>query len=223
MNIRPILFNTDMVRALLDGRKTQTRRPVNSGVTELIEFMSGHCEEERTGESFARFVYRAWKDEEGKSYPPEFQVYCSEYPEEGFSPIGQSPFGRKGDLLYVRETFADCGPRLTYRADNDGAHCVVKKWTPSIHMPRWDSRITLEITDIRVERVQEISMSAIKAEGIKQRFPNVNDQFTPKIMQGEFIELWNSIYSSWNDNPWVWVIEFRVIHANVDEFLKTKA
>ena len=119
------------------------------------------------------------------------------------------------------------------------------KWTPSIHMPRWASRLTLEITDVRVERVQAITETGAEAEGCE------SDEYLERLehfeccaprgldipvigptMRGEFEYLWDSIYGStkslgfypgdlnWSRNPWVWVIEFKVIHANVDDVLK---
>ncbi|NWB64551.1 hypothetical protein [Pseudomonas sp. F1002] len=118
----------------------------------------------------------------------------------------------------MRETHADIGCRLTYRADlDDGGHCKVAKWTPAIHMFRKHSRILLEITDVRVERLQGISEAQALAEGIYSD-PVVNgmytadgDNYTSK-QDGPgraFADLWKSTGGDWAANPWVWVVEFK--------------
>lgn len=186
MSGKPILFNGDMVRALLDGIKTQTRR--------LVDFQpENHVELATNGN--------------GEHFADDFESDLMYF---------KCPFGKAGDLLWVRETFSKYDDGLVYRATHEQLDGVTK-WTPSIHMPRWASRLTLKITNVRVERVQDISTDDIKSEGIIQRFPNVNDKFTPKILMGAFMELWGSIYNNWGDNPWVWVYDFEVIKANIDD------
>ena len=128
------------------------------------------------------------------------------------------PYGHAGDRLWVRETFADAGCRLTYRADqDDGAHCVVKKWIPSIHMPRAASRIPLEIVSVRVERLRDISEADAVAEGCVAEPCDHSRQSCEDIgcygptAAGVFHWLWDQLNGpdSWDANPWVWVIEFR--------------
>jgi len=112
------------------------------------------------------------------------------------------PFGQVGDRLWVRETFAPCDfGDYMYRADYGQLSDVAIKWKPSIHMPRMASRITLEITGVRVERLQDISEEDAITEGI----PYQGNQFDTI---GAFSDLWNSVYSNWDANPWVWVVEF---------------
>lgn len=180
---RPILFNADMVRALLDGRKTQTRRIMKSQPTEgsgLIEVGT-----------FAPIVI----DRKGEQQPgPDTFGAFSEDGEWGL----KCPYGQPGDQLWVREAHALL-PRTAYRASvgtgtieqvehpTDGYTAAVfregfdrsgaPKWRPSIHMPRWASRITLEIASIRVERLKAISEENAKAEGV--RFTDFGT-FTPK-------------------------------------------
>lgn len=183
----PILFSAPMVRAILEGRKTVTRR-----VCKPQPSANAHttC---ASGNPMG-----AWW-ETGKN-------------------IIRCPYGKPGDRLWVRETHADIGCRLTYRADtDDGAHCQVKKWTPAIHMFRRDSRILLEITDVRVERLQDISEDQTLAEGIYSD-PAVNGMYTAdgdnytSAADGPvraFADLWKSTGGDWDANPWVWVVEFK--------------
>ncbi|UYW75572.1 hypothetical protein OFY05_11420 [Pseudocitrobacter faecalis] len=179
MKERGMIFNGEMVRAILNGRKTQTRRTVKLPHIDRDAMceLSGN---ELSGELSAG-NYR------------------------------NSPHGKPGDRIWVRETFGDCGVRLVYRADTfDGARCKVNRWTPSIHMPRWASRILLEITDVRVERLNDISECDAKAEGAPTECTLIGDKHYPG-----FRSLWKSIYGddSWQANPWVWVIEFKRIEG----------
>ena len=182
---RPILFSAPMVRAILEGRKTVTRRPVKGAASKwLIDFT------------------------------PEFVADRAN---------DLCPHGKPGDRLWVRETHADIGCRLTYRADlDDGGHCKVAKWTPAIHMFRKHSRILLEITDVRVERLQDISEEQALAEGIIPHVrggwhwhphdpSNVDDwhQFGFKSPAFAFQDLWIGTGGDWDSNPWVWVVEFK--------------
>lgn len=198
---RPIIFNSDMVRAILDGRKTQTRRPV--------KFPKNNC----------KFPFHSVENTTFK----DKQVWTFHTGEE-FLPI-KSAFGQPGDRLWVRETFKvtrfSGAPAITYKADNalilekipfsDSSLFInfADKWKPSIHMPRWASRITLEITHVRVERVMDISEEDIKAEGI-----NDNQHIIDKVpsLKDSFHFLWDSIYQDgWKRNDWVWVIEFKAL------------
>lgn len=170
-----------MVRAILDGTKTQTRRivkpqdiDVSDGVPFLLPYASG--------------------------VPEPVQVVC--------------PQGRPGDRLWVRETFADVGwpptgPQYVYRADPDSGDNDVQKWKPSIFMPRWASRIALEVVSVRVERLQKISEDDARAEGVGEG-PQEGWVTGPVVA---YADLWDSINGrdAWLLNPWVWVIEFKRI------------
>ena len=201
MKERPILFSSEMVRAIIDGRKTQTRRVVKP--------------------------------------QPAAGLPC--------------PYGAPGDRLWVRETFASFraeGQPVTprdarYVVLRDGAQVYADgktypplaayaagafdaiKWRPSIHMPRWASRITLEVVSVRVERVQSITEEDARAEGVDWAAPHPygerwdDDREDPRevgystggsFARDNFRRLWDSINgkrASWASNPWVWAVEFR--------------
>ena len=206
---RPILFNGPMVRALLDGSKTQTRRVVNNthrndGGFVLQDYGKGWWPyRSHDGESGCYLDRRKDGD-----YYNEAPLRC--------------PYGRPGDRLWVRETWArdDEDGAVFYRADlgtNSGADDWERnrldgapkyRWRPSIHMPRWASRITMEIVSVRVERLQDITRGDAMAEGCP--FPNMADGSDPLKW---YAELWEQINGpgSWAANPWVWVIEFKRI------------
>ncbi len=193
-----------MVRAILERRKTMTRRIVKPQPPE-------HC-------------WQALFDNNGNG-----NFYqnldgggdCDDVFPRGDNII-RCPYGTIGDRLWVRETFAPVGNPgrlgfyIRYKADEMkaiGAYGATK-WKPSIFMPRSASRITLEITNVRVERLQEINQGDCFAEGIERR-PNYENQ-SPSINaetygKDECIKLWESINGtgSWKTNPWVWVIEFK--------------
>lgn len=197
----PILFNTEMVRAVLDGSKTQTRRPIKPQPNWLEDpnwaFEYGHHG-------------RAWYAWEG------------EYPEEGSTHF-KCPFGEPGDKLWVRETWADVrgmgfDEDIYFKADclegSDGDEARIAygvKYKPSIHLPKAFARIWLEVTDVRVERLQDIKARDCTAEGIRTPIANL-PQMIPICFQ-EFQELWDSIYGKegldWSSNPWVFVVEFK--------------
>ena len=191
MKERPILFSAPMVQAILDGRKTQTRRVVKPQPT---EFVGGPGVTLQDGSPAPLIPL----DDSVEPYGRE--IAC--------------PYGKPGDRLWVRETWHDASSSLhscaLYRADGIDLHW--DKWTPSIHMPRWASRITLEITSVRVERLQEISEADAQAEGWTRR-PEVSTdpQVHKEAARDWFMGLWESINGpgSWDTNPWVWVIEFR--------------
>jgi len=161
---RPILFSGPMVRAILSGAKTQTRRVITPQPDARL-----------------RWGFAGWEDVHGRPLP------CR--------------YGAPGDLLWMRETWRQ-GPTATgayYRAtDDDGTPAV--RWKPSIFMPRALSRITLKLTDVRVERVQDISEADAAAEGVER---------------STFAALWNAINAkrgySWERNPWVWALTLQQV------------
>ena len=189
MKERPILFSAPMVRALLVGTKTQMRRIVKARDLEWMDVHQGLRE-------------------------PDNAERC--------------PYGKPGgDRLYVREAWAaphaydHLPPRLIpqdarihYAATEDRGGLP---WRPSIHMPRWASRITLEITSVRMERLQDIDLADALAEGISDTGALIldsagNEQGGPIA---EYAVLWEQINGpgSWDANPWVWVVEFKAIEA----------
>ncbi|EJG2186263.1 hypothetical protein CRS18_RS00495 [Citrobacter freundii] len=185
MKERGMIFNGEMVRAILDGRKTQTRRIMKN--QPAGDFAETPALVRSVGDGFQ------WHGHYGESS------------------IFNCPLGTVGDRIWVRETYGDCGVRLVYRADtDDGAKCKVNRWTPSIHMPRWASRILLEITDVRVEKLASVS----DEEAGKEGYPADPSPFGGRMDKWLwFRQLWDSIYpeQSFKHNPWVWVIEFKVV------------
>lgn len=207
MKERPILFSAAMVCAILEGRKTQTRRIIKE------QPLPGCIGTYGIGIPFIR----------GKNG----DVRC--------------PYGQPGDRLWVRETWADLtkthgrrwekfnpstklyqrgvGPFVWYRADGEQPDTgsgtpLSEPWRPSIHMPRWASRINLEVTGVRVEQLQDISEADAVAEGCD------NGKSDAAISTGwyerpkaAYRRLWEQIngIGSWNENPWVWVVEFKVL------------
>jgi len=237
---RPILFNAPMVRALLDGSKTQTRRLATTPQAHTLDWFGGLASEaEADSETLGQIVT-----------PQGLCVYSTDYPEEGSRTI-KCRYGLPGDRLWVRETFTDLtedlGKRwerlnpqtrryesgrdqfVWYRADGDqpdigGSTKLAEPWKPSIFMPRAASRITLEITGVRVERLRDISEADAMAEGVERtvtgdgwrRYCNDPKQeaagLTPcATATASYKSLWESINGpgSWEVNPWVWVVEFK--------------
>ena len=202
MKERPILFSSPMLRAILEGRKTMTRR-----VIKLDEF----SESTTPGYDFAFRKRGLWHDVRLADMldPPR-----RNYP-------GACPYGTIGDRLWVRETWAphpQDSSTVFYRATVDaepGIRVWDGPWKPSIHMPRWASRINLEITGIRVERVQDISEEDARAEGLWCKFDGQGCEGQchkcSATAKEAFEALWDSINAKshpWASNPWVWVIEF---------------
>ncbi len=212
MRERPILFNTEMVKAILDGRKTCTRRVVKGYIPKDAEF--GYTAFTPKGAISCRGIFET-------SYPG--------YGEKFF----ELPYHR-GDILYVRETWQKAGlvdefdhviagtekyyyaagpeaPCFDFWVDPEtGEHKAHMPWKPSIHMPKEAARIRLKVTDVRVERLQEITESQAQAEGC-----NSGLLTGPCTARGQFENLWNSTIKKsdldkygWSANPWVWVIEF---------------
>lgn len=202
MKERPILFSAPMVRAILDGRKTQTRRVVKPEPAYVGDHLGGK----------SKMI--AWKSAaDGVTW------------NKGFSPI-QCPYGEPGDRLWVREAHmrldnrdggriiryrANPGDKIIHSGNGDDDWRGDNKWTPSIHMRREYSRITLEVVDVRVERLQEISEQDAGDEGW---YGSVQDAFMEHPLDW-FRALWDSINAArgfeWDKNPWVWVVEFKRI------------
>lgn len=206
MKERPIIFSTPMVRAILAGEKTQTRRVVKLKPWQQIE-----------------------ERDDGAPWP---WMYDDDRADDHWLPC---PYGQAGDRLWVREAWRvvwssdnepprelDAAYRFWYEADaplQDG----YGKLRPSIHMPRFASRITLEITSVRVERLQGISEADAVAEGVT---PKWEPGFSGRLMKAiggfsfrpaasAYADLWESLHGpgSWDANPWVWVVEFKRIHG----------
>lgn len=199
MAIKPILFNTKMVRAILDGRKDATRRIVKGFIPDD-----------------AVWGYTAFTP---KGYISCRGTFADGYGEKFFKLPCES-----GDILYVRETWKKAPNGYYYYEDwqrNDIAD--VTKWKPSIHMPKEAARIWLKVTDVKVERLQEITDEQAKREGIQydecptgftwKQETDMHNCYTTPI--GAMQALWNSTIRKsdidrygWDANPWVWVIEF---------------
>ena len=206
MSVKPILFNTEMVRAILDGRKACTRRILKGAIPfdEKAEYWNVLKKGEWSGPICVEYFMK-----QGSPYQP-------------------------GDILYVRETWYKGLERYMYRADYSdtekfyrGGKEIEIKWHPSIHMPKEAARIWLKVTDVRVERLQEITEEQACMEGTNQwdeacyenngwrpTFSDPDSGGEPNMVDG-FHKLWNSTIKKsdldrygWDANPWVWVIEF---------------
>jgi len=198
--MKPIIFNGEMVRAILDGRKTQTRRVIKPQPEKDAVFPHG---------SVDTYV----RTENANPYDDARTIKC--------------PYGQPGDLLYVRETVSKVrrpSGKWIYRADLPQEVQRAFSWRPPIHMRRQDSRITLKITDVRVERVQEISEKDAIAEGIywDDECPeDVTNGWCPGAYDSpidSFKHLWDSINAkrgySWKANPWVWCLTLSTRRRN---------
>ena len=205
---KPISFNGAMVRAILNGYKTQTRRVIkNAGIYDRL--ISHEC----CNQLEFKYLYK------------------------------ECPFGNPGDFLWVKETWAgpyvtdeeesriqvdiddfnfddlETRDHCAYAADGAKpdflrSDYLVNTWRPSIHMPRWASRILLQITDVHIEHLQSIGVNDIIKEGIKE-------EETDKI--GKFIDLWERTGGTWIENPWVWVITFkRIDHPPIRKTLSSQ-
>ena len=181
MRERPILFNTEMVKAILDGIKTCTRR--------LVTFLPGK------NPQWTGYIKDGLMLYNGKNEP------C----------IRKAPY-QPGDILYVRESFVQAARHIFwYKADDKEFLSKCKNWKPSIHMPKEAARIWLKVTDVRVERLQNITEVGAINEGCIDDIEYAKG----KSAKSHFIDLWNSTIRKsdlnkygWSANPWVWVIEF---------------
>lgn len=205
MKERPILFNDEMARAILEGRKTQTRRVMKVQPNFLHEVRyDGIDDDDLSLHWFEQIDYQGLGNE-------NYRCQCC-------------PYGQVGDRLWVREALHNPVNGDTFNGRyhySDGKPSPMCNDTgkprkkPPIHMPRWASRITLEITGVRVERVQDISEADAKAEGVEligARLVNDDGTTTPYTHRDHFEALWDWINTgnkSWAANPFCWVIEFK--------------
>ncbi len=220
MSDRPILFSAEMVRAILDGRKTQTRRVVKLTADGHVQAPSKHlrwyptdpgaiqaCRYGQPGDTlWVRETFCAHWGAPPHDAPQSYRIVTG----DKLPPIKQE----NGD--FYQPVPSDI---MTIWYEAEGNKPFYMKWRPSIHMPRWASRITLRITDIRVERLQDISEDDAIAEGVAlERYVLVSDsagkhssgEAEPTDPVEEYRDLWNKINGpdAWDENPWVWVISF---------------
>ncbi|AWK53104.1 hypothetical protein DIC82_15020 [Clostridium beijerinckii] len=209
--MKPILFNTAMVQALLDSKKTTTRRNIK-----------------RTPSNDEPSGYGFWKEfnnSDGRWYIKDYthapvwwtlEEYISKYSKY-----------HVGDVLYVRETWQEWTGGYAYKVGGDYPQSFIDKWKPSIHMPKEAARIFLKVTDIRIERLHDMEHKDFLSEGIREytkdnqvfKYAASEDQFSwrdmPRTPRKAFENLWDSTVNKseidmygWNANPYVWVIEF---------------
>ena len=201
MKTIPMIFNQQMVQALVDGRKTVTRR-----------LIKGNPKIDACG-NFIVSDRNYGQDINGNPKTKAFTHF-------------HGPC-RLGDLIWVRETLEiNCYLDGYYLADNAVLDLGNRDWhyrnpeyvgkVPSIHMPRWASRLTLRVTDVRCERLQQVDKQQAQKEGVNPTGCTKGFWVTAYQM------LWDSIYSNWDENPWVWVIEFEVIKSNVDKVINNE-
>lgn len=240
MKEHPILFSGLMVQAILDGRKTQTRRIIKPQpeADDCGFWFPSKAHKKKlvyeTDESFKRWLLHSFRCPYGQPgdrlWVRETFVNLAATTPDGILTI------RPGDkIIRLPEGFKSCDGRykwspfdgeiVSYQADGDIEFCDgdgfsgewadrsdMPRWKPSIHMPRWASRITLEITGVRVERLQDISEADVKAEGIN---PETNN--SGRMHRALYRELWNQLNAKrgygWDANPWVWVIEFKRVYV----------
>ena len=226
MKEHPILFSGPLVRAILDGRKTQTRRLLR------VQPGSDVATFDNDGEG-GRWHSCSNPGRIGSTFPgatdPDRIGYWRD-------PVGiRCPYGQPGDRLWVRESWRSVGWRpenghwIEYAADNAKVwreapkdvlsvdvynHAHPDRWRPSIHMPRWASRISLEVTEVRVQRIQEITEEDARAEGVPA-IPRL-DGSDPRYYRQSFAALWDSLAPAgqeWADTPWVWAVTFKRVQG----------
>lgn len=205
MSMKPILFNTEMVRATLDGRKSCTRRIVKP--QQLVGLLPDKCK-------------NGVPEEFLKEKKFMFKPYCDMTDIELINTAYKPPY-QPEDILYVRETWHKGLERYIYRADYSdtdkfyqGGKEINMKWHPSIHMPKEAARIFLCVTNVRVERLQDITAEDALVEGM-DKYIRLNGELDENSIITSFIWIWNSTikksdldFYGWDANPYVWVIDF---------------
>lgn len=239
---RPILFSAPMVRAILDGTKTQTRRLVKSPAKNMQRAGMQVIKHRAPGDPWYKDCVWSMRDKSG---------VWGDYTHDRFMSL--CPYGEPGDRLWVREAFAPCAiygapvriDAASYAVLADGTQVyrdprqvfagLAKyspgafdhiKWRPSIHMPRWASRLTLEVTSVRVERLHDISEDDARAEGVRPKDAHVViecdaegrarlNEALSNTHRGAFACLWDTINGggAFASNPWVWVVIFKRVDA----------
>lgn len=202
-------MSAPMVRAILDGRKTQTRRVVKPQPDEWQwqEVLSGETKK-----------FGGWCWDYGNGTSVEVG---------GEAMLGKCPYGMVGDRLWVRERFRAVRPftgdmdhdysnwNVSYYADDNPGYRDRDKWRPSIHMPRWASRITIEIESVRVERLRDIPWRDVRDEGVD--ISDLTSRGCNRDIDAghRFADLWDTLHAkdghAWETNPWVWRIQFRKV------------
>lgn len=217
MKERPIIFSTDMVKAIFEGKKTRTRRVITHYSVPNDDLVD-----------FQEFLYIPENNDVMSPNEGYYALFKCNANQDNRVIYFRCPYGKVGDRLWVREAwrtimengtpndfgvvYKDGG--ISFYQDNTKRtnYPMEEKWRPSIFMPRWASRILLEITGVRVERVQDIDEGDAIAEGIPPFAPGGIKQ-TSTIPRKHFSTLWDSINDkrgySWSLNPWIWVIEFK--------------
>lgn len=198
----PILFSTDMVQAILSGRKTQTRRIVKP-------------QPDENGASFMANAPLDWE----QTYKEEWKPWKWDT-HEGETIAKHCPYGMVGDVLWVRESFREIAEGMyQYKSTypNKEGQAVKQGWKPSIHMPKDAARIWLRITGVRMERLQDITEADARQEGVKESDLGFYQDYLMgnntacNTAKESFESLWQAINGNWQHNPWVWVISFEVL------------
>lgn len=227
MRVLPILFNTDMVKAIMDGQKIATRR--------AVKYKYSNTEMKMRTDKYGTRLIEIQKDVEGETFGKNSDG-STWHKLRGY--IEPKPPYKPGDILYVRETFYRDENCIIYKADNPNiiglrnmqGEDIVIKWTPSIYMHRQDARIWLKVTGVRAERLHDITMPDMIKEGIRafgcEPCLELNGKCNPQIsedgfcgLDGEMVDLFSELWDStikkpdldrygWDANPWTWVIEF---------------
>lgn len=224
MKTKPIIFSSPMINALREGRKTQTRRVLNF----------------RPSENWKPYSYgEVHRIEDGEPNPDKIigWGYSNENGDEAYA----CPYGKIGDFFYVKEDYflqknynplppSKCKGSLVMYAAGNGANVYGKKRVARF-MPRWASRLTLEITGVKVERLQDISEEDAIKEGVEywlsslpRDFKKLRGILSDRYNSIQYRYLWESINGkdSWEANPWVWVLDFIVHSKNIDEVINAK-
>lgn len=198
MNAQPMMLNTQMINALIAGKKTTIRHPVPEWQLPSLT---------HDGERYICVAQR---------HPRWGFGFFGKTPDEAIQQLSKGslcPLGHRNDYLYARETLVvDEQRKLSYLSDGMPVDGRPEGWfyrnpeyvgkIPSIHAPKWSNRLTLKITSARVEKVKDITPEQALAEGFASRM--------------EFAKSWNSLYKNWNSNPYVWAISFEVIYSNIE-------